>query len=663
MAKKFKLEAPFQLAGDQPAAVGKLLDHINSQKKVGVLLGVTGSGKTFTMAKLIEQLNRPALVIAHNKTLAAQLFSEFKQFFPKNRVEYFVSYYDYYQPEAYIPTTDTYIEKEATINEEIDRLRLSATKALRERKDVVIVASVSCIYGLGEPETYYGMTITISKAEKLDRQKLLRKLVDLLYTRTSVFLERGRFRVLGDVIEIYPSYEEEIYRIEMFDDEIEKILVVDPLTGEVREELDEVTVYPRTHYATPKEQIDAAVKLIKADLETRVRELTEQGKILEAQRLLQRTQFDLEMMQETGYCNGIENYSRYLTLRDPGDPPPTLIEYLPTDAVIFIDESHMTIPQLNAMYNGDRSRKSTLVDYGFRLPAALDNRPLKFDEFFSFAPQIVCVSATPGPWELKTSEGVTAEQVVRPTGLMDPEIIIRPAQGQVEDLYKECREVTAKGERVLITTLTKKMAEELTKYYKELGLKAEYLHSDIDTFERVKILKRLRKGDIEVLVGVNLLREGLDLPEVTRVAVLDADKEGFLRSKNALIQTMGRCARNIEGKALLYADRMTDAMNSAIAETTRRREKQLAYNEEHGITPQSIVKEIDSVLSSVFEMDYLEIAKTAEAPGAYRDAKELAEAIADTEKEMLRAADEYHYEEAAQLRDKLRNLRKILVEI
>ncbi len=659
--KQFKLVAPFEPKGDQPSAINSLINSVEKKQKVSVLLGVTGSGKTFTMAKLIEELQRPTLVIAHNKTLAAQLFGEFKQFFPENRVEYFVSYYDYYQPEAYIPTTDTYIEKEATINEEIDRLRLSATRALRERRDVVIVASVSCIYGLGEPETYYGMTITIKKGERLDRQKLLRKLVDLLYTRTSAFLERGRFRVLGDVVEIYSSYEEEVYRIEMFDDDIERILIVDPLTGEIREELDEITIYPRTHYATPKEMIDNAIKMIKNDLEERVKELTEEGKLLEAQRLLQRTQFDLEMLAETGYCNGIENYSRYLTMRNEGEPPPTLIEYLPTDAMIFIDESHITIPQLHGMYKGDRSRKETLVDYGFRLPSALDNRPLKFDEFFALSPQIVCVSATPAEWEIRQAGGITAEQVIRPTGLMDPEIEIRKAQGQVEDLYNECVEVVKKSQRVLVTTLTKKMAEELTKYFKELGLKAEYLHSDIDTIERVRILKKLRKGDIEVLVGVNLLREGLDLPEVTRVAILDADKEGFLRSKSSLIQTMGRCARNVEGKVILYADRITDAIKGAFGETNRRREKQRLYNEENGITPQSIVKEIDSVLSSIFEMDYVNIDKVAETQLPY-NAKELAEEIEKTEKEMLKAAEEYRYEDAARLRDKLINLRKIFVE-
>lgn len=659
--KKFKINAPFEPTGDQPKAIADLVKSVSSGKKVTILLGVTGSGKTFTMASVIEKLQRPTLVIAHNKTLAAQLFSEFKQFFPKNRVEYFVSYYDYYQPEAYIPTTDTYIEKEATINEEIDRLRLSATKALRERKDVIIVASVSCIYGLGEPETYYGMTVTIKKNDKLDRQKLLRKLVDLLYTRTPVFLERGRFRVLGDVIEIYPSYEEEIYRIELFDEDIEKILIVDPVSGEIKDDVEELTIYPRTHYATPKEMIQNAVKLIKEDLEKRVKELTEAGKLLEAQRLLQRTQFDIEMLSETGYCNGIENYSRYLTLRNPGEPPPTLIEYLPTDALILIDESHMTIPQLYAMYRGDRSRKETLVEYGFRLPSALDNRPLKFEEFYNISPQIICISATPGLWELKESKTIDAEQVVRPTGLIDPEIEVRQAKNQVEDLYKECRLTTEKGQRVLVTTLTKKMAEDLTKYFKELGLKAEYLHSDIDTIERVKILRKLRKGDIEVLVGVNLLREGLDLPEVSRVAVLDADKEGFLRSKNALIQTMGRCARNIEGKAILYADRITKAMQEAIEETERRREKQKLYNKKHKITPKTIVKDLDTILSSIFEMDYVEIDKIAEEAIPYNP-KQLADEIAKTEKEMLKAAEEYRYEEAATLRDKLRNLRKFLIE-
>lgn len=660
--KKFKIVAPFKPTGDQPKSIKDLVKAIGSGKKVSVLLGVTGSGKTFTMASLIEKLQRPTLVIAHNKTLAAQLFSEFKQFFPENRVEYFVSYYDYYQPEAYIPTTDTYIEKEATINEEIDRLRLSATRALRERRDVVIVASVSCIYGLGEPETYYGMTVTIKKSEKLDRQKLLRKLVDLLYTRTPTFLERGRFRVLGDVVEIYPSYEEEIYRIELFDDDIEYIFVVDPITGEVKEELEELTIYPRTHYATPKEMIENAIKLIKEDLDKRVKELLDCGKLLEAQRLLQRTQFDIEMLSETGYCNGIENYSRYLTLRNIGEPPPTLIEYLPTDALILIDESHMTIPQLYAMYRGDRSRKETLVEYGFRLPSALDNRPLKFEEFYNIAPQIVCISATPGVWELKEAKKIDAEQIVRPTGLIDPEIEIRPAKNQVEDLYKECRMVVEKGERVLVTTLTKKMAEDLTKYFKELGINAEYLHSDIDTIERVKILRKLRKGEIEVLIGVNLLREGLDLPEVSRVAILDADKEGFLRSKNALIQTIGRCARNIKGKAILYADRITKAINEAIEETERRRQKQKIYNQKNNITPKSIVKNIDTVLSTIFEMDYVDIDRIEEEAIPYNP-QQLAEEIAKTEKEMLKAAEEYRYEDAAQLRDKLRKLRKYLVEI
>lgn len=659
--KKFKLIAPFKPTGDQPKAIEDLIKAINTGKKVSVLLGVTGSGKTFTMASLIEKLQRPTLVIAHNKTLAAQLFGEFKNFFPENCVEYFVSYYDYYQPEAYIPTTDTYIEKEATINEEIDRLRLRATKALRERRDVIIVASVSCIYGLGEPETYYNMTITIKKNEIIDRQKLLRRLVDLLYTRTTTFLERGRFRVLGDSLEIYPSYEDQIIRIEFFDEEVEKITILDPVTGEILEELDEITIYPRTHYATPKEKIENAIKMIREDLENRYKELVEKGKLLEAERLLQRTQYDIEMLSETGYCNGIENYSRYLTMRNVGEPPPTLIEYLPTDAIIFIDESHMTIPQLFGMYRGDRSRKETLVEYGFRLPSALDNRPLKFEEFYALSPQIVCISATPGEWELKESGMVDAEQVVRPTGLIDPEIEIRPAKNQVEDLYKECREITKKNERILVTTLTKKMAEDLTKYFKDLGLKAEYLHSDIDTLERVKILKKLRKGEIEVLIGVNLLREGLDLPEVSRVAILDADKEGFLRSKNALIQTMGRCARNINGKAILYADKITKAMEEAINETERRRKKQLEYNKKNKITPKTIKKDIESIFSSIFEKDYIDLEKVVEEKSNYSFEDLIAE-IKKTEEEMLKAASLMKYEEAAKLRDKLKNLRKLLFE-
>jgi len=659
---RFKLVAPFEPTGDQPAAIDALVRRALQGEKHSVLLGVTGSGKTFTMAAVVEKLNRPTLVMAHNKTLAAQLYTEFKQFFPENAVEYFVSYYDYYQPEAYVPATDTYIEKESTINEEIDRLRLSATRALMERRDVLIVASVSCIYGLGAPESYSGMTIPIRVGETLDRQKLLRRLVDLLYTRTPSVLERGRFRVRGDVLELYPSYEEAVYRVEFFDDQVERIARVDPLTGEITGERATLTVYPRTHYATPRDQVLAAVSTIKEELKVRLRELETQGKLLEAQRLGQRTQFDVEMLTEVGVCNGVENYSRHLTGRGPGEPPPTLIEYLPTDALLFLDESHMTVPQLQAMYRGDRSRKQTLVDYGFRLPSALDNRPLQFEEFLAVAPQLVCVSATPGPWELKAAGGVTAEQVVRPTGLMDPEVEVRPATGQVEDAYRECRAVVAKGQRVLITTMTKKMAEELSTYLKELGLKVTYLHSDIETMERVKILRSLRKGDVEVLVGVNLLREGLDLPEVSRVLVLDADKEGFLRSRGALIQTMGRTARNVEGKAILYADRETGAMRDALAETSRRREKQAAYNAEHGITPQSIVKSLDTVLSSVFEMDYYAVPEVAEEEGPYRTAEEVAEEIARLEREMFAAAEKYNYEEAAELRDRVRLLRERLIK-
>jgi excinuclease ABC subunit B len=662
MKDRFQLVAPFKPTGDQPEAIETLVKRLEEGNRHNVLLGVTGSGKTYTMAAVAERLNRPTLVIAHNKTLAAQLFTEFRQFFPNNAVEYFVSYYDYYQPEAYVPASDTYIEKESTVNEEIDRLRLSATKSLMERRDVLIVASVSCIYGLGAPEAYYGMTVPLAVGEVLDRQKLLRRLVDVLYTRTPSVLERGRFRARGDVVEIYPSYEEQIYRVEFFDDEIERILKIDPLTGEIQEELEKLTIYPRTHYATPREQVLAAVDSIKEELKIRLAELESQGRLLEAQRLAQRCRFDIEMLLEIGFCNGIENYSRHFTGRAPGEPPPTLMEYLPTDAVVFLDESHMTVPQLKAMFRGDRSRKATLVEYGFRLPSALDNRPLKFEEFMDITPQIVYVSATPGPFEREASGGISAEQVVRPTGLMDPGVDIRPATGQVEDLYRECREVTASGERVLVTTLTKKMAEELTQYFKELGLNVEYLHSDIDTLERVRILRDLRRGDIEVLVGVNLLREGLDLPEVSRVAVLDADKEGFLRSRDALIQTMGRAARNVHGKAILYADRETQAMRLAVEETNRRREKQAAYNEENGITPQSIVKSIDTVLSSVFEQDYYGVPEVAEEASPYAGPEELAEEIGRLEREMRQAAEELNFEEAAALRDRIKLLREQLVK-
>ncbi|MEJ2367436.1 MAG: excinuclease ABC subunit UvrB, partial [Acidobacteriota bacterium] len=535
MKDRFQLVAPFKPTGDQPEAIETLVKRLEEGNRHNVLLGVTGSGKTYTMAAVAERLNRPTLVIAHNKTLAAQLFTEFRQFFPNNAVEYFVSYYDYYQPEAYVPASDTYIEKESTVNEEIDRLRLSATKSLMERRDVLIVASVSCIYGLGAPEAYYGMTVPLAVGEVLDRQKLLRRLVDVLYTRTPSVLERGRFRARGDVVEIYPSYEEQIYRVEFFDDEIERILKIDPLTGEIQEELEKLTIYPRTHYATPREQVLAAVDSIKEELKIRLAELESQGRLLEAQRLAQRCRFDIEMLLEIGFCNGIENYSRHFTGRAPGEPPPTLMEYLPTDAVVFLDESHMTVPQLKAMFRGDRSRKATLVEYGFRLPSALDNRPLKFEEFMDITPQIVYVSATPGPFEREASGGISAEQVVRPTGLMDPGVDIRPATGQVEDLYRECREVTASGERVLVTTLTKKMAEELTQYFKELGLNVEYLHSDIDTLERVRILRDLRRGDIEQKVEAaeldkskELQAQFEDLCKKCDIAITDrpTDKDG-----------------------------------------------------------------------------------------------------------------------------------------
>jgi excinuclease ABC subunit B len=654
------LEAPFDPTGDQPAAIDALVKRMEAGEKHSVLLGVTGSGKTFTMAAVAARLNRPVLIIAHNKTLAAQLFSEFRQFFPHNAVEYFVSYYDYYQPEAYVPSTDTYIEKESTINEEIDRLRLSATKSLLERRDVVLVASVSCIFGLGSREAYGGMTISLKVGDSLDRQSLLRKLVDILYTRTPSVLERGRFRVRGDVLEIYPSYEEAVYRVEFFDETVERILQIDPLTGEVKADLERLAIYPRSHYATPREKVLAAVEEARKELAVRLAELQGNGRLLEAQRLSQRTEFDLEMLLETGTCSGIENYSRFLTGRAPGEPPPTLLEYLPTDALVYLDESHMTVPQLKAMYRGDRSRKETLVNYGFRLPCALDNRPLTFEEFTDIAPQILYVSATPSAYEIEVAGGISAEQVVRPTGLMDPEVDVRPAQGQVEDLYRECREVTERGERVLITTLTKKMAEELTRYFKELGLKADFLHSDVETLERVKILRELRKGSIEVLVGVNLLREGLDLPEVSLVAVLDADKEGFLRSRGALIQTMGRAARHVRGRAVLYADRVTEAMRLALGETGRRRARQAEYNEEHGITPESIVKSLDTIFSSVFEQDYYGVPEVAEETGIYADPAALAAEIARLEKEMYGAAEAYHYEEAAILRDRISAMRERL---
>ncbi|MGE3512903.1 MAG: excinuclease ABC subunit UvrB, partial [Vicinamibacterales bacterium] len=601
---RFTLVSDFTLAGDQARAIGELVEGLERGDQAQTLLGVTGSGKTFTMAQTIARVNRPALVMVHNKTLAAQLYQEFRRFFPENAVEYFVSYYDYYQPEAYVPATDSYIEKEATINDEIDRMRLSATRSLFERRDVIIVASVSCIYGLGSPEAYYGMLLPLERGQRIGREPILRKLVEMQYERNDHDFGRGTFRVRGDIIEVYPSYEEQGVRIELFGDEVDELVSFDPLTGKTGRRHDKLAVYPKTHFVAPREQTKRAVDSIKAELEERRSALERDGKLLEAQRLHQRTMFDLEMIREIGYCHGIENYARHLTGRAPGQPPPTLLDYLPRDAVLIVDESHQTVPQIRGMYFGDRSRKEVLVSYGFRLPSALDNRPLNFEEWEARTGQVIFVSATPGPYELARSHGVVVEQIIRPTGLIDPPIDVRPVKGQVDDLLQEIRVRVGRGERVLVTTLTKRMAEDLTAYYQELGVKVRYLHSDIETLERVEILRDLRRGAFDVLVGINLLREGLDLPEVSLVAILDADKEGFLRSAGSLIQTAGRAARNVNGRVIMYADSMTESMRTAIGETDRRRARQDAYNREHGITPQTIVKTIDAVMSSVYERDY-----------------------------------------------------------
>ncbi len=658
----FKLTSDFQPKGDQPEAIRRLIEGLRRDRKHQVLLGVTGSGKTFTMAKVIEAVERPTLVLSHNKTLAAQLYQEFRRFFPESAVEYFVSYYDYYQPEAYVPQSDTYIEKEATINDEIDRLRHSATRSLFERRDVVIVASVSCIYGLGSPEAYHGMMILFEPGMEVERDALLRKLVEIQYERTTLDLERGKFRVRGDVIEIFPSYEEFGVRVELFGDEVESLSAIDPVRGAVLRRLDRIPVYPNSHYVTPRDRLLRAIDGIKEELTERLGVLEGENRLLEAQRLHQRTMFDLEMIKEIGYCQGIENYSRHLTGRRPGEPPPNLMDYLPKDHLIIVDESHVTIPQLRGMYWGDRSRKQTLVQYGFRLPSALDNRPLQFEEFEERAGQRIYVSATPGPYELERSEGEVVEQVIRPTGLMDPEIDVRPVGNQVDDLLQEIRARVDAGERVLVTTLTKRMAEELTRYYGDLGVRVQYLHSDIDTLQRVRILRSLRKGEFDVLVGVNLLREGLDLPEVSLVAILDADKEGYLRSAGSLIQTCGRAARNVRGRVLMYADVVTDSMRAALDETNRRRALQAAYNRDHGITPESIVKAIDEVLGSVYEADYLKV--PIEAEGGEEAAKSPAEIeaeVARLQAEMRAAADAMRFEEAAALRDRIKYLKKVLV--
>jgi excinuclease ABC subunit B len=660
----FKLRSNYQPRGDQPAAIDQLVRGVEAGEKHQVLLGVTGSGKTFTMAKVIDAVNRPALVLAHNKTLAAQLYHEFKSFFPENAVEYFVSYYDFYQPEAYVPSADVYIEKEATINDELDKLRMSATRSLFERRDVIIVASVSCIYGLGSPEAYYGMLVMLEKGQHTSREALLRRLVDIQYDR-SEDLRRGTFRVRGDMIEIYPTYEDNGYRIEMWGEQIDALRQIDPLTGEVRagqEDLTRVPIYPKTHYVMPAEQRERAIVSIYEELEWWKKELERAGKFVEAQRLTQRTLFDIEMMRTIGYCHGVENYSRHLSGRLPGEAPPTLLDYLPQEYLLFVDESHQTIPQVRGMHAGDRSRKETLVNYGFRMPSALDNRPLTFEEFEHRVNQALYVSATPGPYELTKSGGLFVEQVIRPTGLVDPEVEIRPVKGQVDDLLEEIRIRAERNERVLVTTLTKRMAEDLSEYFTEIGVRCRYLHSEVETLDRIKILRDLRRGEFDVLIGINLLREGLDLPEVSLVAILDADKEGYLRSATSLIQTMGRCARHISGRAILYADTRTGSMNQAISETNRRRDKQLAYNKENNITPESIVKSVDMELARIVEADYVSIPVDDAALDAatvnVKNDQQLAELLKQLEGQMREAAKKFEFEKAAQLRDRIRGLKQ-----
>ncbi len=655
---QFRLISENTPKGDQPEAIKQLVDNLNDGTKDQVLLGITGSGKTFTIANVIDQVQRPTLVLAHNKTLAAQLYQEFKTFFPENAVEYFVSYYDYYQPEAYVPAADLYIEKEATINDEIDRLRLSATRALFERRDVIVVASVSCIYGLGDPDAYFGMLVFIEPGMKMKREEFLQKLVDLQYERVNIDFERGVFRVRGDVVELYPSYQDQAYRVEFWGDEIDAIYTIDPLLGEVIKKHDSrVPIYPKTHYVMSKPVIKRAIKTIKDELTWWEEELVKQGKIVEAQRLHQRTMYDLEMMKEMGFCRGVENYSRHLTGKLPGEPPPTLLDYLPDNALMVIDESHQTIPQLGAMFKGDQSRKGTLVEYGFRLPSAKDNRPLNFQEFEGRIRQTIYVSATPGPYELTKTEGEVIEQIIRPTGLLDPVVEVRPVKGQIDDLLEECRKRAERNERVLVTTLTKRMSENLSEYFAEVGVKVRYLHSDIHTLERIRILRDLRRGEYDVLVGINLLREGLDLPEVSLVAILDADKEGFLRSERSLIQTMGRAARNSEGKAILYADKITRSMENAIGETTRRRAIQEEYNTEHGITPTTIIKSIDALLVTAYEADYFKIPLDLDAFEEYSP-KQLKETIQQLEADMRQRAKEMKFEQAAEIRDKLKYLRE-----
>jgi len=654
----FKLVSDYKPRGDQGKAIESLVRGVLDREQHQVLLGVTGSGKTYTMAKVIEQANRPTLVMAHNKTLAAQLYHEFKSFFPHNAVEYFVSYYDYYQPEAYVPAADLYIEKEATINDELYKLRLSATRSLFERRDCLIVASVSCIYGLGSPEAYYGMLLFLEKGQKIKREDITRKLVEILYERTDGDFRRGTFRVRGDVIEIFPTYDDMAYRVELWGDEVEALSQIDPLFGTVKQKYVRLPIYPKTHYVMKEETRSKAVQTIREELAWWEAELEKQGRLVESQRVHQRTMYDLEMIKSVGYCHGIENYSRHFTGRLPGEPPPTLLDYFPRDYLMFLDESHQTVPQLHGMYHGDRSRKETLVEYGFRLPSALDNRPLTFEEFEHRQNQLVYVSATPGPYELTKSAGVVVEQIIRPTGLVDPPVEVRPVKGQIDDLLHEIRQRVARGERVLVTTLTKRMSEDLAEYYSEVGVKCRYMHSEIETLERVKILRDLRKGEFDVLIGINLLREGLDLPEVSLVAILDADKEGFLRSAGSLIQTVGRCARNLNGRAILYADRMTDSMKKAMNETDRRRAIQEAYNVANGITPESIVRPLEMSLARIIEADYADLTGSeAEGMPEFKSQEELDAYVVKLESDMREAAKRFEFEKAAKLRDTIKELR------
>jgi len=657
----FNLVAPYSPAGDQPEAIAQLVAGLERGDRCQTLLGVTGSGKTYTMASTIARAGRPALIFAPNKTLAAQLFSEFKQFFPENAVEYFVSYYDYYQPEAYVPERDLFIDKDAKINEELEKLRLSATRCLLERRDTIVIASVSCIYGLGDPSSYLDLSVTLKTGQTIDRSLLLRNLVAIQYQRNHLSFEPGIFRVRGDVVEVYPAYEDVAYRIELWGDEVERLSKIDPLRGVVIEKLDDLTIWPKTHYVTPEDKLKTAIRDIKVELEERENAFRSEGKIVELQRLHQRVIYDVEMMKEMGSCSGIENYSRFLDGRQPGQPPHTLLDYFPEDFIVFMDESHVATGQLHGMYNGDRSRKTTLVDYGFRLPSALDNRPLKFEEFESRVKQVIYVSATPGSYELEQSGGAFVEQVVRPTGLVDPMVEVRPVGTQVDDLLEEIRKVVARDERVLVTVLTKKLAEQLTAYYQELGVKAEYLHSEIDTLQRVELLKNLRRGVFDVLVGINLLREGLDLPEVSLVAILDADKEGFLRNNRSLIQTIGRAARNVRGKAILYADVMTGSMKQAIGETERRRNKQLAHNAAHGITPETVKRNLDDVMGEALAREFINVTKeerAAEEPLLYLEDKHFEREVAKLEKRMKELASQMKFEDAADLRDRILHARR-----